>query len=129
MAVILATTVSTSYAQKLSASKVPAEVKIAFAKNHAATKVGWVKETANYEAEFMLNGKETSELYSIKGALLETETEIKITELPDLVKMKLKGQKIAEAAKITKADGTIVYEAEINGKDMLFDPKGNPVKK
>ncbi|MBB2145364.1 hypothetical protein GM921_07710 [Pedobacter sp. LMG 31464] len=121
--------VSASYAQKLNASKVPAAVTSAFAKNHVSTKVSWTKEETNYEAEFKLNGKETSEVYTANGVVTETETEIKVAEFPDAVKMKLKGQKITEAAKITKADGTVIYEAEVNGKDLLFDAKGNPVKK
>ena len=33
------------------------------------------------------------------------------------------------SAKITKADGSVVYEAEIKGKDLLFDAKGNLIKK
>ncbi len=121
--------VSTSYAQKVSAGKVPAPVKAAFAKNHAGlAKVSWEMEKANFEAGFTLNGKETSEVYSPQGVLLETEVAIKVAELPDAVKMKLKGLKVAEAAKITKANGTVVYEAEVKGKDLLFDAQGNPVK-
>ncbi|MFI5453611.1 hypothetical protein ACHMWN_15835 [Pedobacter sp. UC225_61] len=120
---------SASYAQKLNASKVPAAVKAAFTKNHASTKVGWTKEEANYEAEFTLNGKETSEVYTANGVVTETETEIKVAEFPEAVKMKLKGLKVTESAKITKADGTVIYEAEVKGKDLLFDAKGNPVKK
>ncbi|WP_293304465.1 PepSY-like domain-containing protein [Pedobacter sp. UBA5917] len=117
-----------AHAQKLNEAKVPAPVIAAFAKNHAGTKVKWEMEKQDYEAGFTLNGKETSEVYSAKGMLLETETEIKSTELPAAVLGKLKGAKIAEAAKITKADGTIYYEAEVKGKDLLFDANGNPVK-
>ncbi|MNI69915.1 hypothetical protein D3C87_720770 [compost metagenome] len=126
---LLATgTVSMAQAQKLNAAKVPAEVKAAFTKLHAGTKVSWEMEKQNYEAGFTWNGKETSEVYSAKGLLLETEVEIKSTELPAAVLAKLKGVKIAEAAKITKADGSIYYEAEVKGKDLLFDSNGNPVK-
>jgi hypothetical protein len=120
--------VSLAQAQKLNPAKVPAEVKAAFTKLHAGTKVSWEMEKQHYEAGFTLNGKETSEVYSAKGLLLETEVEIKSTELPAPVLAKLKGAKIAEAAKITKADGTIYYEAEVKGKDLLFDANGNPVK-
>ncbi|MFD0940842.1 hypothetical protein [Pedobacter boryungensis] len=127
--VMLGFLASASYAQKLNASKVPAAVKTAFAKAHASTKVNWSKEEVNYEAEFTLNGKETSEVYTAAGVLTETEVEIKVSEFPDAVKMKLKGMKVTEAAKITKADGSIVYEAEVKGKDLLFDAKGNSVKK
>ena len=36
--------------------------------------------------------------------------------------------KISETAKITKADGTVVFEVEVKGKDLLFDAKGNIIK-
>lgn len=118
-----------SFAQKLSAQKVPTAIKTAFAKNHASiTKVSWEMEKTNYEAGFTLNGKETSEVYTAQGVLVETEVALKVAELPEAVKMKLKDKKVAEAAKITKADGTVVYEAEVGGKDLLFDAKGNLIK-
>lgn len=115
-------------AQKVKADKVPVAVKTAFTKLHPSTKVSWEMEKKDFEAGFTLNGKETSEVYTASGALLETEVAIKTSELPAAVMAKLKGMKIAEAAKITKADGTIHYEAEVKGKDMLFDAKGNAIK-
>ena len=122
------TTITAAHAQKISAAKVPAQVIAAFTKLHPGVKVSWEMEKQDYEAGFTLNGKEVSEVYAAKGSLLETEVEIKPTELPAGVLAKLKGMKIAEAAKITKADGSIRYEAEVKGKDLLFDPNGNPVK-
>jgi len=115
-------------AQKISAAKVPVEVKSAFAKLYPGVKANWEIEKQDYEAGFTLNGKATSVVYTAKGVLLETETAIKPNELPAVILAKLKGNKIAEAAKITKADGSIRYEAEVNGKDLLFDLSGNPVK-
>jgi hypothetical protein len=35
---------------------------------------------------------------------------------------------VKEAAKITQADGAIMYEAEVNGKDLIFDASGKFVK-
>lgn len=120
---------TTSQAQKLNAGKVPTAVKTAFSKAHSGiSKVSWSKENANFEAEFSLNGKETSEVYTANGTFVESEVEIKVAELPTAVKMKLKDQKVAEAAKITKANGSVIYEAEVKGKDLLFDANGNPVK-
>ncbi|MBB6501246.1 hypothetical protein [Pedobacter cryoconitis] len=120
--------VSGSQAQKLTAGKVPVAVKTAFTKLHPATKASWEMEKNNYEAGFKLNGKKTSEVYTANGVLIETEVAIKSTELPVAVLSKLRGVKIAESAKITKSDDTIRYEAEVNGKDLLFDAAGNPVK-
>lgn len=120
--------VISSQAQKISSAKVPAPVKAAFEKAHAKTSVKWEMEKSNYEAGFTLNGKETSEVYTAAGSLLETETAIRTNELPAAVLARLKGKKIAEAAKITRADGTVCYEAEVKGKDFLFDTEGNAVK-
>lgn len=120
--------VTATFAQKVAAAKVPAAVKTAFVKNHPGVKVNWEMERRNYEAGFSLNGKETSEVFAASGFLMETEVAIKSSEFPADVKVKLKGMKVAEAAKITKADGSINYEAEVKGKDLLFDAKGNPVK-
>ena len=38
------------------------------------------------------------------------------------------GAKIKEASKITLADGTLHYEAEVNGRDLIFDANGNFIK-
>ncbi len=117
-----------SNAQKVNADKVPEAVKTAFTKLHPSTKVSWEMEKSDYEAGFTAAGKETSEVYTAVGVLLETEVSIKSSELPAAVLAKLKGMKIAEAAKITKANGTVTYEAEVKGKDMLFDANGNVIK-
>lgn len=117
-----------SFAQKNIADKVPANVKAAFAKLHPAVNAKWEKEKQNFEAAFKVNGKSTSEVYNAKGELLETETELALNNLPAEVQAKLKGLKVKETAKITKADGSVVYEAEVKGKDLLFDAKGNAVK-
>ncbi|WP_316809098.1 hypothetical protein [Pedobacter agri] len=116
-------------AQKLNTNKVPFAVKSAFSKTHPKlSKVSWSKENENFEAEFILNEKKTSEAYTSNGDFVESEVEIKFAALPSVVKKKLKDQKVAETAKITKANGKVIYEAEVKGKDLLFDAIGNPVK-
>ncbi|SDD83043.1 PepSY-like domain-containing protein [Pedobacter soli] len=122
------TMVTAVKAQKISAAKVPAEVQGAFAKLYPGVKANWEMEKKDYEAGFTFNGKATSVVFNAKGLLLETETAIKPGELPAPVLAKLKGSKIAEAAKIMKADGSVRYEAEVKGKDLLFDLNGNQVK-
>lgn len=122
------TMVTAVKAQKISAAKVPAEVQGALAKLYPGVKANWEMEKKDYEAGFTFNGKATSVVFNAKGLLLETETAIKPGELPAPVLAKLKGSKIAEAAKIMKADGSVRYEAEVKGKDLLFDLNGNQVK-
>ena len=58
--------------------------------------------------------------------------EINVDALPsnvrDYVSKHHVGEKIKEAAKISDSKGTITYEAEIKGKDLIFDSNGNFVK-
>jgi hypothetical protein len=124
---------SLTFAQKLQEKDVPASVKTAFQKNFPQAKVEmWEKEGVNFEAEFELNKTEQSVLFDAQGNLLETEVEIKLTQLPkgvlEYVKANYKGHKVKEAAKITDAKGTVTYEAEINGMDLLFDSNGKFIK-
>ena len=127
--VAFATTIISVQAQTVSSKKVPTQVKSALEKSHSPiTKIKWEMEGLNYEARFSLKGIETTEVYTPAGRLIETETSIKFSELPLLVQAKLKGLKMTETAKIVKADGTVVYEAEVKGKDLLFDANGNLVK-
>ncbi|TDG36157.1 hypothetical protein EZJ43_09115 [Pedobacter changchengzhani] len=126
--VISAGLVNIAQAQKLKAEKVPMAVRNAFTKLHPTAKVKWELEKKDYEAGFILGGKETTEVYSINGVLKETEVTIKLSEFPMAVMAKLKNLKITEAAKITRADGSVVYEAEVKGKDLLFDKDGKSIK-
>ena len=124
---------SLTFAQKLQEKDVPTPVKTAFQKNFPHAKVEkWEKEGVNFEAEFELNKTEQSVLFDANGNLLETEVEIKLTQLPkgvlEYVKANYKGQKVKEAAKITDAKGTVTYEAEIKGMDLLFDSNGKFIK-
>jgi hypothetical protein len=130
---VIGFTTGTSFAQKMKEADVPANVKAAFAKAYPNSKAGsWGKENGNYEAEFDLNKVETSVLIDPKGNITETETEIKVNELPktviDYCTKKYPGKKIGEAAKIVDAKGVITYEAEINKMDVLFDANGKFIK-
>ncbi len=119
-------------AQKLNPAAVPAKVKAAFAKPHPGITAKWEKENDVYEAGFKLGGKSISELYTAGGTMTESETDIKIAGLPStvqgFVKSHYKGAGIKEAAKITKSDGTVNYEAEVNKTDLIFDANGKFLK-
>lgn len=111
---------------------IPMVVKDAFAKDYPNVKATWDKEGDKYEASFKMNENTMSVLYNAKGLAEETEMDIKAEMLPTTVKTYIannfKSEKIKEAAKITKADGTVIFEAEINGKDHLFTPEGKFIK-
>lgn len=120
-------------AQKLTLADVPAKVKATFAKQHPSlATVKWEKEKGDYEAGFKMDGKTISELYSADGTMKESEVDIKTSELPSsvqgYVKNHYKGSGIREAAKITAANGTVTYEAEVKKMDVIFDAAGNFLK-
>lgn len=117
---------SLTFAQKLQEKDVPTPVKTAFQKQYPNTKeVKWDKEGEKFEASFDLNKIDNSVLLDAQGNILETEVEIELNQLPngvlDYVKTNYKGQPVKEAAKITDGKGTVTYEAEIKGMDLLFD--------
>lgn len=128
--IALTITISTgAFAQKMNATKVPVAVKTAFTKEYAeATGVKWDKEKSDYEASFKMKGEDLSVLFDAKGMVLETEKGITAKELPASVQTALKGKKIKEAAIITK-NGMTYYEAEVGGKDLLFDAQGKAIDK
>jgi hypothetical protein len=119
-------------AQKINEAKVPAAIKLSFAKQYPASTAKWEKEDGKYEANFKSNGNNMSATFDVNGMLLESETDIKISDLPVVVlsyiKEHYKGAVIKEAAKITKADGTVNYEAEVNHRDLVFDINGKFIK-
>jgi len=119
-------------AQKLDASKVPAPVKEAFAKKYPGIVAKWEKENGKFEAGFKQGGNTMSALFEANGTMTESEVDIKVSELPAAVlayvKEHYKGATIKEGAKITKADGTVNYEAEVNKMDVLFDVNGKFIK-
>ena len=120
-------------AQKMHEKDVPASIMAAFKKQYPdVSKIKWEKEDGNFEAEFDLNRTETSALFDANGKMLESEVEIETKQLPtdvvEFIKNHYKGQKIKEAAKITDANGLVTYEAEMMGKDLIFDANGKFVK-
>lgn len=119
-------------AQKIDASKVPAPVKAAFTKDYPNISPKWEKENGKFEAGFKQHGSVMSILYEANGTMVESEIDIKVSDLPAsvlaYVKEHYKGKTIKEGAKITKADGTINYEAEVGGKDVIFDANGKFLK-
>lgn len=121
-------------AQKMKATEVPAAVTAKFATLYPNVKdAEWEKEGANYEAEFDVNKTETSCSFDASGNLLQTETEISVSELPQAVKdyftKNAPGKKIKEASKMVDPSGTISYEAEVDETDYIFDASGNFVSK
>lgn len=119
------------------ASDAPKAVKEAFAKKFPIAKsVKWEKENAKeYEASFTLNGAKMSANFNNEGVWLETETEIKIAELPVAVsaaiKTKFTSWVVTSVSKIEAAKG-IQFEADIKKgkeeKEILLNAEGTLIK-
>ena len=121
-------------AQTIKSSQVPAAtVKALMQKYPAAKKITWEKEDGNYEANWGgKSGEDMSVVFSSTGVFVEQLQAIPTSALPagvtKYVQTHYKGAKIIEADKLTDAKGTLMYEAEIKGKGLVFDEKGNFLK-
>lgn len=113
---------------------VPAVVKSSFEKKYPnAAKVLWEKEDGNYEANWGgKSGEDNSGIFTPSGDFVEAGTAMPVSGLPKAiaayVQQHYKGAKITEAVKVTDAQGKLLYEAEVNGKDIVFDENGKFVK-
>jgi len=113
--------------------KPPAAVKAAFDKAYpgiAGTK--WEKEEGEYEVTFQKDSKTVSVVYDTKGQLKETETGIEVSALPaavvTYVNQHYKGATIKTPEKTVKADGTVIYEVDVNKHTLVFDAAGKYLK-
>jgi hypothetical protein len=116
---------------------VPDAVKKAFTAQFTnATKIEWgLEKPGEFEAEFKLNKVEMSANFDEKGTLLETESEIKESDLPQAVKATLAkdfgGYKIDEVLK-AEAKGVTTFEltSQKDKKEFVleFDINGKLLK-
>jgi len=114
-------------------NNVPSAIRTAFTKAFDnVSDVKWEKEGKSYEVSFVQNANKMSALIDMKGNILETETELKISSLSlqiiNYIKDHYKGKALIGAAKIINAAGILNYEAAIKGKDILFDANGTFLK-
>ena len=116
----------------------PKSVTVNFAKKFTGTtKVKWDQEEENeWEAEFKMNGNQMSASFDNAGKWLETEKELKKSDLPEAVQnafnTNYSGYKIDEVAEIEKPDFK-GYELGIKKGDekleILVSPEGKIVSK
>jgi uncharacterized membrane protein YkoI len=111
--------------------KIPSGVKDSFAKRFPGVEhVKWSKENdTEFEAEFKNNGKEQSATFDQTGKWLETESEIKKSELPAIVQATIAkefaGYRIEESELTETADGTF-YEVEVEKGKLEYEVKISP---
>jgi hypothetical protein len=127
VSILVLFTMNISYGQKISADKVSAAVSKAFnEKFPKATDVSWEMENkSEYEADFKLNNEKFSASFDLNGKWLETEIEIEVAKLPQVVSQSLvktyPGFTIKEAEKIETADKGTIYEVKINKDKETFE--------
>lgn len=123
---------SANYAQNLNIKDVPLVVRNKFSSSYKnATSVKWTKEKTGYESSFKKGKVDMSVNFDEKGNIVETETVIKLSELPvevrEAVAKDYSNYKISETAKI-ESKGVITYEVAVKrGKDkmdLMYDEHG-----
>ena len=131
---VIAIAFMATYANAQNAVKqVPQMLSDAFTKLYPSVKdVKWENEDGYFEAHFKMNKLEMSATFDPVGTFLESEVEIKVSQLPqsafDYMVKTYPGQKPLEASKITSAKGIITYEAAIKTAEVTFDDKGSFIK-
>jgi hypothetical protein len=132
--IVLCLTANSAFSQHIPAGKVPAAVKSALmAKYPGAKNVTWEKEKGNFEANWGGASKEdNSVLFTPDGSFVEMVVATPVTSLPAAISAYVKEHyatsKISEAGKITWPGGKTGYEAEVKGKDLVFDAQGNFIR-
>lgn len=120
-------TLMSAWGQKLKEAEVPTVVKGAFAKRFPGVrKIGWSRESdTEFEAEFKNNGKEQSANFDANGNWLETESEIKKSEVPSniltLIAKEFPGYEMEEAELADTKDEGVVYEFELEKGETNYE--------
>jgi hypothetical protein len=124
--------------QQIKSGDVPKSVLSSFEKKFGKSKVEkWIRESnGTYKAKFDLDKTETKACFNIDGELVETETEIKINELPVAIKEYISknypAYKIHEAGTIKHASGSLFFETVLQKgkewKELIFTDKSIFVK-
>ena len=122
-------------AQKLKKAGVPAAVQNALTQKYpGASHVVWEREKGNYEANWGgKSNEDNSALFTPSGQFVEMAVAMPVSGLPAgvsaYVEKNYGGARITEAARVTDAREQTTYEAEVRGKDLIFDTAGNFIKK
>jgi hypothetical protein len=120
----------TTLAQPLASADVPLAVHSAFKKaNPAGQNAVWNRDKTHYQVKYIADKKPRTQTYTKSGTLVVHDAKVALTLLPPAVKTYIDknyaGQSIDKVLKMTKPDGSVNYNLEINGTDLFFDAKGN----
>jgi hypothetical protein len=114
-----------------SKQEAPASIQDAFKKLHPdATILQWNDESPVWEAKYKEGNEKGAVSFDANGEVTETELVIDEAQLPnspvipEYIKANYSGEKIQGCEKITLANGTVTYEIQITGKEIVFDSEG-----
>ncbi len=109
----------------------PEKIKKAFVKMHPeATILKWVDESPIWEAKYKEGQEKGAVSFDQEGVVTETELVIEEAQLPNLqiiqgyIRTNFPKEKAQQYEKVTRADGTVTYEIQITGKELVFDASG-----
>ncbi len=112
-------------------SEVPDNIAQAFKKSHPNAIISkWNDEPPIWEAKYTDGNEKGAVSFDINGVVTETELVIdenqlaNPTSIQNYIKANYPDEKPKSFEKVTKADGTITYEIQITGKELVFDSKG-----
>jgi hypothetical protein len=112
--------------QEIKTEQVPANIISAFQNKFPNAKdVEWEMDNSDFEVNFEIGEVEWSAKYDPSGKLVETENEIKVSQLPQNVRQSIESEypncKIEEAEQATLADNSVVYEVEVEKDKKTYE--------
>lgn len=112
-------------------AKAPENIQEAFKKLHPNAKIyEWKDESPTWEAKYEEGDTKGAVSFDANGNVTEAELVIPESQLPDLtaitdyINTNFGGEKIQRCEKITQEDGTVTYELQITGRELVFDADG-----
>jgi len=121
------------FSQELKKTGIPAPVADKFMLLYPDAKcITWHFTNDHFKADFKNNKMATTALIAADGTLLQTETQIKVTALPEQAlayfEEKPEDPKIEMATIIEDENGIITFEAVADKVDYTFDSSGQVVE-
>lgn len=117
--------------QSQKSRQVPTNILEAFVKLHPkATILKWNDEPPIWEAKYKDGEEKGAASFNDKAEIVETELVIDQSQLPNsstipnYINARYTNEKIRGCEKVIKQDGSITYEIQITGKEIIFNADG-----
>jgi len=109
--------------------KPDARIVAAFKTMHpSATVERWLDEPPNWEAKYTDGSEHGAVSFDATGKVVETELVIPAEALPtaagEHIKEHYPAERVQGVERITRMNGTVTYEVQVTGKELVFDADG-----